>query len=77
MSKVTSERMNLGEMREHLEDVRYMTAFLQRAFTVWNEADYAESPEEREGFLTVLRIIGDKAGGVSDALAPESGVRHE
>ena len=70
-------RMNLGEMREHLEDVRYMTAFLQRAFMVWNEADYAESPEEREGFLIVLRIIGDKAEAVSEALAPASEVSHE
>lgn len=77
MNKTTSERMNLGEMQETLEDVRYMTAFLQRAFMVWNEADYAETPEEREGFLTVLRIIGDKARAVSDSLAPASGVDDE
>lgn len=49
------------EMRETLEDVRYMTAFLQRAVMVWNEAGYAETPEEREGFITVLQIISDKA----------------
>lgn len=58
------------EMRETLEDVRYMTAFLQRAFMVWNEAGYSETPEEREGFLTVLQIISDKARAVSDALEP-------
>ena len=56
------------EMRKTLEDVRYMTAFLQRAFMVWNEAGYSETPEE--GFLTVLQIISDKARAVSDALAP-------
>ena len=77
MNKTTSERMNLGEMQETLEDVRYMTAFLQRAFMVWNEADYAETPEEREGFLTVLQIISDKARAVSDALEPAKGVDDE
>ena len=77
MSKTTSERMNLGELREALEDVRYMTAFLQRAFMGWNEADYAETPEEREGFLTVLQVISDKARAVSDSLAPASEVNHE
>ena len=77
MSKASSEHMNLGELRESLEDVRYMTAFLQRAFMVWNEADYAESPEEREGFLTVLRIIGDKVEAVSEALTPAKGVDDE
>lgn len=54
------------EMRETLEDVRYMTAFLQRAFMVW--AGYSETPEEREGLLTVLQIISDKARAVSEAL---------
>ena len=58
------------EMQETLEDVRYMTAFLQRAFKVWNEAGYSETPEEREGLLTVLHIISDKARAVSEALAP-------
>ena len=59
------------EMQEALEDVRYMTAFLQRAFMAWNEAGYSETPEEREGFLTVLQIISDKARAVSDALASD------
>lgn len=59
------------EMRETLEDVRYMTAFLQRAFMTWNEAGYSETPDEREGFLTVLQIISDKARAVSDALASD------
>lgn len=63
------------EMRETLEDVRYMTAFLQRAFMVWNEAGHSETPEEREGFLTVLQIISDKARAVSDALAPDKEAR--
>lgn len=58
------------EMQEALEDIRYMTAFLQRAVMVWNEAGYSETPEEREGLLTVLQIISDKARAVSEALAP-------
>ncbi len=58
------------EMRETLEDVRYMTAFLQRVVMVWDKADFSPTPDETEGLITVLQVISDKARAVSDALEP-------
>lgn len=76
-SAVSPSTLNRGEMRDALDDIRDMAAFLQVALAYIDEGGAVMSETECNGRNFCLRIIQDTARVLSDALDPDKEARNE